>query len=117
VTRNCDPLTSNPVVAVLPVKGWYAVFTPWETLSPDLGLHPYAAPIEHATVHADGVRRLWIAEGDSVRVAGNLGNFRYHGTVQAVPGAVAVYLRPEFDRAIPVQRDGVSLTWTSGEPR
>lgn len=112
-----EPPIPNPVVAVLPVKGWYAVFALWDTLPEGANRQPFALPIEHATIHADGSRKLWISDGDGVQVAGHLGNFGYLGTVQATPGADAVFLRPQFDRPIYVRRDGVSLAWTLGDHR
>lgn len=48
--------TDNPVVAVLPTVGWYAIFRE----GPDGQL--YAVPVEHATVHEDGQRALWEAQ-------------------------------------------------------
>lgn len=49
------PFKNNPVVAVQPTVGWYAV--PVRVLVGEL---PQALPVEHATVHADGTRALWV---------------------------------------------------------
>lgn len=47
-------MTSNPVVAVLPTFGWYLIF---KRLVDDEPLTAW--PVEYATVHADGSRKLW----------------------------------------------------------
>lgn len=110
-------MSGNPVVAVLPVKGWYAVFALWDTLPQDGDRKPYAAPIEHATVHADGTRKLWTADHEGVRVVEHYGNYEYLCAVQAVTSATHVYLRTEFTRPVPVMAGGLSLVWNSEEYR
>lgn len=50
---------SNPVVAVQPTEGWFAVLTREEE---DVDRPLVAVPIEHATVHADGQRVLWVED-------------------------------------------------------
>lgn len=86
---DCDCSTAAPVVAVLPTVGWFAV------LNRDGDEPLEAVPVEHATVHADGTRKLWREDLKGRTIP--LWPRDYAAVVRAEPGSRTVEWSPTED--------------------
>jgi hypothetical protein len=97
---------SNPVVAVQPTVGWFAVLTredsdPYRPLT--------AVPIEHATVHEDGQRVLWVE--DLKGFTAPLWPRDYRAVVRTAPDVDAVEWSPAVLAHVP-EESTASWRWT-----